>query len=63
LLYLSQKSVLGLELLGEVHGTEDEAEPGGLATPEVCLEAKGEDLVGVQFDFLAQLLTDLRMKS
>ena len=63
MLYLSQKSVLGLELLGEVHGAVDEAEPGGLATPEVGLEAKGEDPVGVQLDFFTQLLTDLRMKS
>ena len=61
--YLSQKSVLRLELLGEVHGVVDEAEPGGLATPEVGLEAKGEDPVGGAVVHLGQLLTDLRMKS
>ena len=33
---------LVLELLGEVHGgVVDEAEPGGFATSEVGLEAKG----------------------
>jgi hypothetical protein len=61
--YLSQKSVLGLELLSEIHSVVDEAEPSGLATSKVGLEAKGEDPVGGAVVHLGQLLTDLRMIS
>ena len=40
----------------------DEAEPGGFATSEVGLKAKGEDPVSGAVVHLGQLLTDLRMK-
>merc|ERR1719400_2312890 len=43
---LPQQPVLGLELLGEVHGVVDEGEPSGLATTELCLEPEGEAAVG-----------------
>merc|ERR1712158_32481 len=42
---LSHESVLGLELLGVVHGVVDQGEAGGLATAKVGLEPEHEDTV------------------
>ena len=56
---LSDKAVLGLELLGEIHGVVDQTEPGGLATSEVGLEPECENSVGCAVVHLGQLLTDL----
>ena len=53
--------VLGLELLGEVHGVVDEGEPSGLATTELCLEPKGEAAVGGAGVHLGQLLPHLQI--
>merc|ERR1712013_950779 len=56
---LSDKAVLGLELLGEIHGVVDQTEPGGLATSEVGLEPERENSVGCAVVHLGQLLTDI----
>ena len=50
--YLFQKSVLGLELLGEVHGAVYEAKPGGLATSASTLVLKPK-VSAVQLNILA----------
>ena len=59
--HLSNESVLGLELLGKVHCVVDEGESGGLATSEVGLESKGEDLVSGAVVHLAELLPDVSL--
>ena len=59
--YLSDQPVLGLELLSKVHGVVDESEPSGLATSEVGLESKGEDLVSGAVVHLAELLPDVSL--
>ena len=60
-IYLADKSVLGLELLGEIHGVIDESEAGGLAASEVGLEAEDEDPVGGAVVHLAELLPDVSL--
>ena len=59
-LHLSEQPVLGLELLGEVHGVVEKGEPSGLATSELCLEPEGEATVGGAGVHLSQLLPHLR---
>ena len=59
--HLSHESVLGLELLGVVHGVVDQAEAGGLATTEVCLESEDEDSVSSAAVHLGQLLSDVSL--
>jgi hypothetical protein len=54
--------VLGLELLGKVHGIIDEGETGALAATKVCAEPKGEDAVSGAFVHLSQLLPDLKRR-
>merc|ERR1719154_803282 len=56
---MPEQTVLGLELLGEVHGVVDEGEAGGLAAAELGLEAEGEYAVGGAGVHLAQLLPDV----
>merc|ERR1712002_1365647 len=56
---LSDKAVLGLELLGEIHCVVDQTEPSGLATSEVGLEAECEHPVGGAVVHLGQLLADI----
>ena len=58
-LYLSHKSVLGLELFGVVHGVVDQGEASGLATSKVGLEPEHEDPVGSAVVHLSQLLSDV----
>ena len=60
-LYLSEKSVFGLEFLGEVHGVVDEAETSGLTATEVGLEAKGEDPVRGAVVHLGELLSNVSL--
>ena len=59
--HLSHESVLGLELLGVVHGIVDEAEASGLATTEVGLESKDKDSVSSAAVHLGQLLSDVSL--
>ena len=40
---LTDESVLGLELLGDLEVVVDETEAGALASTELCLEAEDED--------------------
>lgn len=58
---LSHQSVLGLELLSEVHGIIDEGESGALAATEVGLETEGHDTVRSALVHLGQLFADLRL--
>ena len=51
--------VLGLELLGKVHGVVNKGEAGALAATKVCLEPEGEDAVSGALVHLSQLLPDL----
>ena len=60
-IYLADKSVLGLELLGEIHGVVDKSEAGGLAASEVGLEAEDEDPVGGAVVHLTELLPDVSL--
>merc|ERR1719320_1725061 len=59
---LSDKAVLGLELLGEIHGVVNQAEPSGLVTSEVGLEPECENSVGCAVVHLGQLLTDICLR-
>ena len=59
--HLSNESVLGLELLGVVHGLVDEGETGALATTEGRLEPEGDDQVGRRLVHLGQVVADLRL--
>ena len=56
---LSDESVLGLELLGVVHGVVDQSKASGLAASKVGLEPEGEDTVGGAVVHLGQLLPDV----
>ena len=56
---LSVETILGLELLGKVHGVVDEGEPGRLSATEVGSEAEGEDPVRGAVVDLGQLVADL----
>ena len=58
-LYLSDKPVLGLKLLGEVHGVVNQTEASGLAASEVGLEAEHEDPVRGAVVHLGELLPDV----
>lgn len=44
---LTDKSVLGLELLGDLEVVVDETEASALASTELCLEAEDEDGAGI----------------
>ena len=58
---LSGQPVLGLKLLGKVHGVVDERETGRLATAEVGLEAVGEDAIWGALVHLGDLFADLSL--
>merc|ERR1719187_2410215 len=58
---LSVETILGLELLGKVHGVVDEGEPGRLAATEVGSEAEGEDPVRGAVVDLGQLVADVAL--
>ena len=55
---LASQSVLGLKLLGEVHGVINEGKAGWLSTTEVGLEAKSEDAIRSALVHLRDLFAD-----
>ena len=57
-LYLSDKSELGLELLGKVHGVVDQGESSALATSEDGLESISEDSIGSALIHSSKFLTN-----
>ena len=58
-LYLSDKPVLRLKLLREIHGVVNQTEASGLAASEVGLEAEHEDPVRGAVVHLSELLSDV----
>lgn len=55
----SDKTVLGLKLLGSLKRIVDQGESSGLATTELGLVAKAEDDVLLSLVHLGELLTEL----